>query len=157
MNGFLAALDNNATPPVNPGSPTGNVVWPSPFHVQVYTPLEVELQARLFGNCPARLDRFAKAIQLLWVVEESVLVDRIKATDPTITYDSAHFGTPQLVGQLNWIDPAYLHATTDALAQLPWLNVSMLAPDLKYVWEHALNDVDKLAAVVTHFGSKYAS
>jgi hypothetical protein len=146
MNGFLATLDNNATPPVNGLSTTGNVLWPSPFLVQAYTQAEAEVQTRLFGDCPTRFSRFAKAIQLLWLVEDSVLADSIAAADPSITYRA------QLVGQLTGVATAYLHAVNDALAQLPTMQSDVLEPDLREVWENTVTPADRLAAFVVHFG-----
>jgi hypothetical protein len=118
--------------------------------VQIYTVQEQEAQARLFGDCPSRFIRFAKAIQLLWLVEDSVLVDSIERVDPSITYRA------QLVGQLTGVLPAYLHAATDALAQLPFMSPSILETELHEVWEHSVTPVDKLAAFVVHFGRKHA-
>lgn len=150
MNGFLAALDNNATPPVNVSSTTGNVLWPSPFLVQVYTTAEAEVQARLFGDCPTRFIRFAKAIQLLWAVEDSVLATAIDAVDPSITYRA------QLVGQLEGVAGSSLSAVSDALAQLQYMQSDILEADLLRVWEHSITPVDKLAAFIVHFGRKHA-
>ncbi len=146
MNGFIAALDNNATPPVNPLSTTGNVLWPSPFLVQAYTQEERELQTRLFGDCPTRFDRFAKTIQLLWLVEDSVLASSIEARDPSITYRA------QLVGQLEGVTASQLHAVTDALAQLPFMKPTILEADLREVWGASVTPADRLAAFVVHFG-----
>ena len=150
MNGFLAALDNNATPPVNPFSLSGNVVWPSPFLVQTYTPAETIAQTRLFGDCPTRLIRFVKAIQLLLLVEDSVLSSSIALADPTITYEN------QLQGQAAGVDPSYLNAVSDALGQMPNLDPSILPDDLLQVWKNALCNADKLATFVVYFGRKNA-
>ena len=149
MNGFLASLDNNATAPVNGMSTTGNVLWPSPFLVQTYTDAEQEIQVRLFGACPTRFIRFAKSIQLLWLVEDSVLSSSILETDPAITYAN------QLTGQLEGVSATYLTAATDALAQLDYMQPGILENDLREVWETALTPADKLAAFVVHFGRKY--
>jgi hypothetical protein len=152
MNGFLAALDNTATAPVNPASTTGNVAWPSPFYTRVYSPKEAELNRRLFGNCPTRIVRFVKAIQLLWLVEDSVLSSKILATDRKITYNRA-----QLIGQLESVSSAYKKAASGALMQLPFMDVSeILSQELQSVWDSALTPVDKVAAVVVHFGMKNA-
>lgn len=150
MNGFLAALDNNATPPVNGLSTTGNVLWPTPFLAQSYTSTESEIQTRLFGDCPTRFVRFAKAIQLLWLVEDSVLSDSIAAVDPVITYSA------QLDGQLVGVNANYLHAVSDALSQLVHMQPDVLSADLRNVWEHSITPADKLAAFVVHFGRKHA-
>lgn len=150
MNGFLAALDNNATAPVNGSSTTGDVLWPAPFLVQTYTTAEAEVQTRLFGDCPTRFVRFAKAIQLLWLVEDSVLVESIVETDPSITYRA------QLTGQLTGVYIGYLQAVSDALAQLEFMQPDILEADLREVWEHSITPADKLAAFVVHFGRKYA-
>lgn len=150
MNGFLAALDNTATPPINGASTTGDVLWPDPFLVQSYTQQEAALQVQLFGDCPTRLIRFVKAIQLLWLVEDSFLAYTIAVVDPVITYRE------QLVGQLTSVDPAYLHAASDALAQLSFMAPDVLESDVRAVWENSVTPADKLAAFVVHFGRKYA-
>ena len=150
MNGFLATLDNISTPPVNGLSTTGNVLWPSPFFTQTYTPDEQEARYRLFGDCPTRFTTFAKAIQLLWLVEDSVLSDAILETDPVITYAN------QLIGQLEGVATDDLKAATQAIAQLPYMKTSILDDDLREVWEHALSPVDKVATFIVHFGRKYA-
>jgi hypothetical protein len=150
MNGFLAALDNIATAPVNVMSTTGNVLWPTPFLVQTYTAAEEAEQTRLFGNCPTRFVRFAKAIQLLWLVEDSVLAAAIAEVDSVITYRD------QLIGQLTDVDPLYLHAVSDALGQLPFMQESILDQDLRAVWEKSITPADRLATFVVHFGRKHA-
>lgn len=153
MNGFLAALDNNATAPVNPSSTVGDVVWPSPFYVHTFTPAEAELQVRLFGNTSTRLSRFVKSIQLLWLVEDSVLSSYIRSTDPIITYDNA-----QLVGQFEGVSGDERLAIDEALAQLPFMRVDgVISNELRDVFDTALSPADRLAAVVVHFGSKYAA
>lgn len=152
MNGFLAALDNISTPPVNPSSLTGDIPWPSPFKVQTYEPWESELYVRIFGNSPTRFIHFAQAIQLMWAVQDSVLAHVILRTDPTITYDDR-----QLVGQFEGVSTDYRKTTGIALTQLPNMDVSRLPGEYAEVWKNALSPVDKLAAVVAYFGAKYAA
>lgn len=151
MNGFLAALDNISSAPVNGLSTTGNVVWPSPFLVRSYSIAENEVRVRLFGDCPTRFIHFVKSIQLLWLVEDSVLSAAIAQTDPSITYTRA-----QLVGQFEGIATDYRYAVRDALAQLPGINPDILEEDLRRVWDASITPADKLAACVVHFGRMYA-
>lgn len=149
MNQFLAGLDNIATPPVNGSSTTGNVIWPSPFYTRIYTPYEQATRARLFGYVPDRLTNFIKAIQLLWLVEDSVCAPYITSRDPVITYTHN-----QLIGQFAGISSTYEYAIDQALVQFPEIdgNQLPLSPDLLSIWTNALSTGDRLAAVVTHFG-----
>jgi len=149
MNKFLATLDNISTPPVSGTSTTGNVIWPSPFYTRVYTQYEQETRARLFGYVPDRFTNFVKAIQLLWLVEDSICAPYIMSQDPVITYTH-----DQLVGQFNGISQTYEYAIDEALVQFPEIdgNQLPLSQDLLGIWTNALSRGDRLAAIVTHFG-----
>ncbi len=149
MNKFLATLDNTSTPPVSGSSTTGNVIWPSPFYTRVFTQYEQEVRARLFGYVPNRFTNFVKAIQLLWLVEDSICAPYITSQDPVITYTHA-----QLVGQFAGISQTYEYAIDEALVQFDEIdgNQLPLSQDLLAIWTNALSRGDRLAAIITHFG-----
>lgn len=148
MNRFLATLDNDPVQPVNPLATTGQVLWPTPFFTVTDTTYEGIVRATIFGGYSTRLEHFAIAVQLLWVVEESVLVDTIKTVDKDISYTRA-----QLINQLTGV--TITDAATKALATLPTINGEvLLTGTLRDTWQTAMSDFDKLAAIICHFGSK---
>lgn len=149
MNRFLASLDNNATAPVNPSSTTGDIPWPSPFYVHTFTVNETIARTALFGTTASRLLNFTTAIQLLWVVENSVISAVIAETDPVITYTEA-----QLVGQFEGVANENRQAASLALVVTIDFVPDFLSDDLANVYYKALSRYDRLAALIAHFGTK---
>jgi hypothetical protein len=148
MNRFLATLDNNPAQPVNGLATTGQVLWPSPFYVVTDTAYEGIVRSMLFGGYSTRLEQFAIAVQLLWVVEESVLVNTIEAVDKDISYTRE-----QLTDQITGV--TITDTATKALANLEFINgEELLSGSLRDTWQTAFSDFDKLAAIICHFGSK---
>ena len=109
------------------------------------------MRTRLYGECPTRFIHFTRSIQLLWLVQNSVLTDVITRTDPLITY-----GDQQLSGQFNGISETYRDTVALALAQMSNMDVTNLPDEYLAVWNTALSKADRLAAVVAYFGAKYA-
>lgn len=149
MNGFLVTLDNNATPPVNGSSVVGNVLWPAVYAPRTFNADETAARAILFGTPSSRLLNFTTAIQLLWVVENSVLKDRIVDYDPLITYSDT-----QLVGQFAGVALSDRQVVSTALASFDTIPFSFLADDLMQVYANSLSRLDRLAAIIVHFGTK---
>jgi hypothetical protein len=149
MNRFLASLDNNATPPVNPSSTTGNVPWPSPFYVHTFTAGETTARTALFGSPATRLLNFTTAIQLLWVVEHSVISSVIAETDPVITYTET-----QLVGQFAGVGDENRQVTSLALISTIDFVPDFLSDRLANVYYKSMSRYDRLAALIAHFGMK---
>ena len=150
INSFLVTLYNDGTQPTNPSSAVGDVLWPSNYLAATRTPAEQLADRILFDGQPAGLTRFLTAIQLLWVVEESVVADRITADDPRISYT-----TEQLVGQfIN--QPTYdTQAVSGAVTQLARMNpLAFLTGELLTVYRSALSPMDRLAAVIAHLGAR---
>lgn len=81
INHFLASLDNN---PIAPG----DIYWPS-FTARTVAAQTQWLRDKFIGVGLQRRHNFLRCIQLLWVVEESSLVDRVTSYDTRITYDRA--------------------------------------------------------------------
>ncbi len=150
INSFLASLHNSATPPVNPSSVHGDVLWPSPLQVQTFSGDAGVAEEILFGAQYDNLARFLLSIQLLWVVEESVCADTIQADDSRITYTRE-----QLVGQ--FVDQTgYEQHVSAVLAQLPSIPAhGFLTGRLLEVYRSALSPLDRLAAVIAYFGMRH--
>jgi hypothetical protein len=93
-------------------------------------------------------DEFLIAIQLLWVVENSVCADKILTDDPRISYNHA-----QLVGQFSGITTHDNQHTTKVLGSLETLQpLTFILDTLKPIYRSSLSASDKLACVITHFG-----
>ena len=150
INSFLVTLYNDGTQPTNASSVVGNVLWPDSYLPRSFTADEQLANRILFDGHAASLTRFLVAIQLLWVVEESVVADRITADDPRISY------TPeQLKGQfVN--QPTYdTQQISRAVKQLTNMQpTAFLSGDLLTVYRSSLSPLDKLAAVIAHFGAR---
>lgn len=81
INHFLASLDNS---PIAPG----DIYWPS-FTTRTVAAHTQWLRDKFIGVGLQRRHNFFRCVQLLWVVEESSLADRITNYDTRITYDRA--------------------------------------------------------------------
>jgi hypothetical protein len=148
INSFLVTLVNSATQPVNPSSTTGNVYWPSPVEIRMFSTDEQATRSVLFANTSTNLDIFIAAIQLLWVVEESSCYTYITKDDQRITYSR-----PQLVGQLTNISDTKLYHINSCLSNFDMIKpLSYLSPELASIYRSSLSKLDRLAAVITHFG-----
>lgn len=153
INSFLVTLHNSATPPVNASSSTGDILWPANYLVKDYAGDSEQANIVLFGGyTPADFNHFLIAIQLLWVVEESVLADTIFEDDTRITYDRT-----QLEGQFTDIAPSVferqqISRILQNFDSIPALR--FLTGDLLDVYRSALSRLDKLAAVVAYFGKR---
>jgi len=92
---------------------------------------------------------FTTAIQLLWVVENSVLAARIVQIDPIVTYTES-----QLIAQFSGVDSVHKQAVTAALVSITNLRADFLPTELASIYQSAFSKYDKLAALVTYFGTK---
>ncbi len=149
INSFLATLHNSATAPTNDESTVGDVLWPDPYTVKTYTGPAVLANNILFAN-QTGLEHFLTAIQLLWVVEESVLADQILVDDPRISYNEQ-----QLLGQfveLPDYDLQQISRIISRFDELPALQY--LTGEYLHVYRSALSRLDKLAAVICFFGRR---
>ena len=150
INSFLVTLYNNATQPTNPLSEVGDIAWPQTYLPRTYTPAEQEALAILFGPYAAvGLPRFLAAIQLLFVVQESVCADLITVDDRRITYTQA-----QLAGQFNGVlvgtyDPKHI---SNVMKNAQFINTSFLTGRLLGVNTSSLCATDRLSAVIAHLG-----
>lgn len=149
INSFLVSLHNNATPPVNVSSTTGSVLWPSNVNVRSYNGPSALAQTILFGGVPtSSFDHFLGAIQLLWVVEESVCADTITADDPLISYNRE-----QLIGQFVGNSSANRQSLSRILQQFDSIPArEFLSGRLLHLYRSSLAKIDRLAAVITYFG-----
>ena len=147
INSFLVTLTNSQTAPVNPSSTTGNVLWPDNVLVKPYTGAAALAEAILFNNETVLLNRFLIAIQLLWVVEDSVLSATITQDDPRISYTRE-----QLLGQFNAVvyDPQQITRILTSFDDIRALE--FLQGDLLETYRSALSRMDKLAAIIAYFG-----
>ena len=146
INSFLVSLHNSGTAPVNPSSLVGDVLWPDPVELKTYSGAAAVADGILF-NGTTGFDRFLIAIQLLWVVEESVLADTITYDDRRVTYTRA-----QLAGQ--FIDQSgydqQVSRVLDSFSEIKALD--FLQDYLLSVYRSALSPLDRLAAVIAEFG-----
>jgi hypothetical protein len=147
INSFLVTLTNTETPPVNPNSTGGNVLWPDNVLVKTYTGPAELARTVLFDNESDDLKRFLTAIQLLWVVENSVLAPLITADDPRISYTKE-----QLLGQFTMAvyTPQQISRILGSFDDIPALQ--FLQGDLLVTYRSALSRMDKLAAIISYFG-----
>lgn len=147
INSFLVSLQNSATPPVNGASTVGNVLWPDPVAVKIYTGAPQLADELLFQGETDNLARFLLAIQYLWLVQESVCADKITQDDTRITYTDTQL-KGQFIGETGWEQ-----ATTRALALLEDFSpLEYLTGDLLEIYRSSLSPTDKLAAVICYFG-----
>jgi len=152
FNSFIVMLTNESTQPTALGTPSfGQILWPAPVATRTYTGAALLAQAVLFQGTASAGARLLRAIELLWLVEESVLVDTITADDPVTTY------TPeQLVGYFSGVSEVDYprQAVSSILTQLDQLNATaFLTGELLATYRGALSPTDKLAAVVAYFGA----
>lgn len=150
INSFLATLHNSATPPTNPSSTVGDVLWPDPYTAKVYTGQALLANNLLFANEPNALKHFLTAIQLLWVVQESVLADQILVDDPRTSYTEA-----QLVGQFVSTPTFDRQQISRILSQ--WDSIQgtqFLTGEYLHIYRSALSRMDRLAAVICYFGRR---
>lgn len=149
INSFLVSLHNSATPPTNPASVVGDVLWPDPYRVKVYTGAAILANQVLFNNEANALKHFLTAIQLLWVVEESVHADTITTDDLRISYTQV-----QLLGQFESVtyDAQQISRILQRLSDIQALE--FLTGDLLLSYRSSLSPMDKLAAIIAFFGSR---
>ncbi len=146
LNSFLAYLDNNATPP-STASTDGQVIWPV-FTVKTFTANEQVARDLLFTQGASRTVHFTEAISLLWIVDNSVVSSYITRDDPRITYTNT-----QLLSQFTGIAVSALTRASVAIGQLDTMRAqSFLTDELLDTYIRALSPLDKLAAVIAHFG-----
>lgn len=147
INSFLVTLCNTQIPPVNPLA-LSSVYWPDQVLVRDYTQEEQrDLQILLQGHMTG-LPRLLAAIQLLWVVENSVRADTILKDDPRITYTLS-----QLQDQF-FDQPGFEQHTSKVLAQLDLLRpYPYLSPENTEGFQ-AVCPLDRLASVIAHFGAR---
>jgi len=147
INSFLVTLHNSATQPVNPSSLTGDVEWPANYLPKAYTGQAAVANSVLFDGEADPLKHFLTAIQLLWVVQESVLADSVVADDTRISYTET-----QLLGQFE--DVVYdRQQVTRVLSQFDQLRgTDFLTGELAEIYRSSLSRMDQLAAVITYFG-----
>ncbi len=149
INSFLATLHNDDTPPVSGSSTTGDVLWPSPLTVKTYTGAAALANIILFEN-QSGFNHFLTAIQLLWVVQESVLADQILVDDPRVSYNEQ-----QLLGQFedaSGYDLQQISRIISRFDDIPALQ--FLVGDDLHVYRSALSRLDKLAAIICFFGRR---
>jgi len=152
INSFLVTLVNNPTPPVNGSSVVGNVLWPAIYRTQTYTPVEAGARGLLFADDGDYLHTFLTAIQMLFLVESSVVSNQIYADDPRTSYSRA-----QLLGQFEGVDPLVYsyQAGGRLLAALPEIPAeNFLSGDLLLAYRSSLAATDRLAAIIAHFGRR---
>lgn len=151
INSFLVTLHNTQTAPVNPSSLTGEIMWPANVLPRAYTGPALLAQRILFaGYGTADFEHFLIAIQLLWVVEESVCADRIMLDDSRVTYNRA-----QLLGQFEGYASFDYQNTSRILRQFNDLQAArFLTGDLLEIYRSALCTLDRLAAVISYFGAR---
>lgn len=150
INSFLVSLYNSGTAPTNPSSTVGDVLWPGTVQVKTYTGNEELAERILFDGVAApSLDRFLTAIQLLWVVQDSVLVNHITADDPRVTYTDE-----QLIGQFEGATHDNQQVTR-VLGEIASASpLTFLGGELLSTYRTALSPLDRLAAVICHFGKR---
>ena len=152
LNSFLVTLVNDPTPPVNGASQVGDILWPSIYRVKTYTAAEAAALQILFDYDGDYLHTLLTAIQMLFVVESSVMASSITADDSQISYTRV-----QLLGQFEGVDPlTYSYQQVNQMLQsLPDLQAeTFLTGDSLLVYRSSLSNVDKLAAVISHFGKR---
>lgn len=150
INSFLVTLVNDGTPPVNPMSQVGDVLWPGIYLPKSYGSVEESVIETLYSSDGDYLHDFLTAIQMLFVVESSVMAATITQDDPKISYNRV-----QLLGQFEGVDPlTYSYQQTDRMiAALPSIPGELfLTGDALQVFRSALSPIDRLAAVISHFG-----
>lgn len=149
INSFLVSLHNSATPPTNPASTVGDVLWPSPYKAKVYTGAASAANDILFDRETNALKHFLTAIQLLWVVQDSVCADTIFSDDPRVSYNE-----DQLLGQFESVvrDDQQISRILQRFDDIHALE--FLTGDLLSVYRTALSRTDKLAAVISYFGKR---
>lgn len=148
INSFLVTLTNTGTQPTNPSSAVGDVLWPANVQVKAYAGAQALVYQELFGGQTNALHRFLTAIQLLWTVEESVLVDTILSDDPRITYTSE-----QLLGQFENTPTYDRQQITRILQYMDDLPVTQfLTGERLEVYRSALSKLDRLSAIICQFG-----
>ena len=146
INSFLISLQNSGTQPVNPSSVVGDVLWPDPVEVKTYTGAASDVLRTLF-DAKTGLDKFLLAIQYLWVVEESVLADRITSDDPRVTYTQEQL-EGQFIDQVDWGQSvSYVLQELDTAAPLTFLEGDLLS-----VYRSSLSPMDHLAALICYYG-----
>jgi len=150
INSFLVTLYNDGTQPTNPSSTVGDVLWPDNYLPRSFNAAEQLANRLLFDGQSVGIARFLIAIQMLWVVEESVVEDRILADDPRVSYTAE-----QLVGQFA-NQPTYdTQQVSRVVTQLERMNpLAFLSGELLTVYRSALSRLDRLAAIVAHFGAR---
>lgn len=152
LNSFLVTLVNDPTPPVNPMSVVGDIVWPDTLLVKTYTPLEQYALNLLFDYDGDYLHTFLTAIQMLWVVEAGVVSDQIFADDSRVTYTRA-----QLFGQFQDVNPltySYEQGTRMLAAMDNIPAEQFLEGPLLLAYRSSFSKTDKLGAVIAHFGRR---
>jgi hypothetical protein len=149
INSFLVTLHNDATQPTNPSSTVGDVLWPNPYKVKVYTGSADLANQILFDRETNALKHFLTAIQLLWVVQESVCADTILVDDPRVSYTQE-----QLLGQFESVtrDDQQISRILQRFGDIQALD--FLEGDLLEVYRSSLSRMDKLAAVISYFGQR---
>lgn len=157
INSFLVSLTNVQTQPVISSSTTGNIYWPA-MKVRTFTGAAAADRQLLFKTeNSATYWQLVFAIQYLWVVQGSILINRLTIEDPRITYDAA-----QLKGQLTDIGTLattdgvtdYANRGTYGLSILSKLHAGeYLEDDLRVIYTNADSPVDRLAAVICYFGA----
>jgi len=149
INSFLVTLQNSGTQPTNPSSAVGDVFWPDPVYVKTYTGDAAVGEEVLFGGEVDTLLRFLYAIQLLWVVEESVLANTITVDDTRVTYTRE-----QLVGQFEAQTGFEQHVST-VLSHLDHIEaLNFLDGELLEVYRSSLSPLDQLAAIIVFYGRR---
>ena len=148
INSFLATLDNNATAPVVPGSTFGNVVWPV-FTVKTYTAEEQAARNILYANTTTRVTVFLVSVELLMLVEESVHVGRITKDSPVVTYTRE-----QLIGLFSAVPQPTVTQIARILSSWDFSTTpGFLTGELRESYNQSMAKLDKLAAVISHFGA----
>lgn len=147
INSFLVKLTNTASAPTNPSSTTGDIVWPSPYTVITYTADEQRVRQLLFAGCASDLQILLTAIQLVWLVDSSVLSPYLVKDDQRITYTDG-----QLLGQYASATYDKQH-TTQLLRTVPDCSNIFTDAYLREVYGATYSPLDRLAAVVCHFGT----
>ena len=151
MNLFLTKLYNGSPFPTNPSSLVGNVLAQSPFLPAVYTTAEQLGQQLLFGTYLAPgLPRFLCCLDLLWLVQGSTVGYAITSQDPLVQYRD-----DQLVGQFRNTSSQYnAQWVSTVLQRVDQFDPSLLGSAAVPPYSGWLSSVDRLAAIITHFGTK---
>jgi len=149
INSFLVTLHNSETQPTNPSSEVGDVLWPDTYLPKTFNTDEAIAEKILFDGEADALRHFLRAIQMLWVVENSVHANTIFQDDPRTSYTQE-----QLEGQFKGtvLEKQQISRILGCIDKIP--ATKFLSGELLETFRFALSPMDRLAAVIAHFGKR---